>query len=114
MLGLILRVGFCSFDLSFKLYLHVPFQKQQTVQAPATRMNLRSYRNVPLVPMETSSSDDSCDSFGSDGFANTVINILLSMLILLRFYLFYSSCLFLEVKSAELYIFVVFLFRKRS
>ncbi|XP_042561555.1 cell division cycle-associated protein 7a isoform X2 [Clupea harengus] len=46
-------------------------KKQQTVQAPATRMNLRSYRNVPLVPMETSSSDDSCDSFGSDGFANT-------------------------------------------
>ncbi|XP_041116298.1 cell division cycle-associated protein 7a [Polyodon spathula] len=35
------------------------------------RMNLRSFRNVPLVPMETSSSDDSCDSFGSDNFSNT-------------------------------------------
>ncbi|KAL2081596.1 hypothetical protein ACEWY4_023449 [Coilia grayii] len=36
-------------------------------------MNLRSYRNSSVVPMETSSSssDDSCDSFGSDGFANT-------------------------------------------
>ncbi|XP_069052897.1 cell division cycle-associated protein 7a isoform X2 [Lepisosteus oculatus] len=35
-------------------------------------MNLRSFRNTPLVPMETSSSsDDSCDSFGSDNFANT-------------------------------------------
>ncbi|MGH0152202.1 UNVERIFIED_CONTAM: hypothetical protein FKN15_022154 [Acipenser sinensis] len=35
------------------------------------RMNLRSFRNVPLVPMETSSSDDSCDSFGSDNYSNT-------------------------------------------
>ncbi|CAL1582319.1 unnamed protein product [Knipowitschia caucasica] len=36
------------------------------------RRSLRSFRNVPLVSMETSSSDDSCDSFGSDGgFANT-------------------------------------------
>uniref|UniRef100_A0A8C3AN87 Cell division cycle associated 7a n=1 Tax=Cyclopterus lumpus TaxID=8103 RepID=A0A8C3AN87_CYCLU len=37
-------------------------------------MSLRSFRILPLVPMETSSSssDDSCDSFGSDGgFANT-------------------------------------------
>ncbi|MGH0147734.1 UNVERIFIED_CONTAM: hypothetical protein FKN15_039852 [Acipenser sinensis] len=34
-------------------------------------MNLRSFRNVPLVPMETSSSDDSCDSFGSDNYSNT-------------------------------------------
>ncbi|KAM4608523.1 cell division cycle-associated protein 7a isoform 2-T2 [Polymixia lowei] len=44
-----------------------------TAQPPSTRMSLRSFRNVPLVPMETSSSsDDSCDSFGSDGgFANT-------------------------------------------
>ncbi|XP_076603212.1 cell division cycle-associated protein 7a [Chaetodon auriga] len=43
-------------------------------QPPSTRMSLRSFRNSPLVPMETSSSssDDSCDSFGSDGgFANT-------------------------------------------
>ncbi|XP_076118750.1 cell division cycle-associated protein 7a [Alosa pseudoharengus] len=48
-------------------------KRQQTVQPPATRMNLRSYRNMSLVPIETSSSssDDSCDSFGSDGFANT-------------------------------------------
>nr|XP_015214355.1 PREDICTED: cell division cycle-associated protein 7 [Lepisosteus oculatus] len=39
---------------------------------PSIRMNLRSFRNTPLVPMETSSSsDDSCDSFGSDNFANT-------------------------------------------
>ncbi|KAL7865627.1 hypothetical protein SRHO_G00108740 [Serrasalmus rhombeus] len=44
---------------------------------PPTRMNLRSYRNSSLVPIETSSSssssssDDSCDSFGSDGFATT-------------------------------------------
>ncbi|XP_072541938.1 cell division cycle-associated protein 7a isoform X2 [Salminus brasiliensis] len=43
---------------------------------PPTRMNLRSYRNSPLVPIETSSSsssssDDSCDSFGSDGFTTT-------------------------------------------
>ncbi|KAI1884895.1 hypothetical protein AGOR_G00214590 [Albula goreensis] len=48
--------------------------KRQQAPAPScTRMNLRSFRNVPLVPMETSSSssDDSCDSFGSDGFANT-------------------------------------------
>ncbi|XP_028292233.1 cell division cycle-associated protein 7a [Gouania willdenowi] len=42
------------------------------VQPPAPRMSLRNFRSVPLVPMETSSSDDSCDSFGSDGgFANT-------------------------------------------
>ncbi|XP_041119423.1 cell division cycle-associated protein 7-like isoform X3 [Polyodon spathula] len=38
------------------------------------KMNLRSFRNVPLVPMETSSSDDSCDSFGSDNFSNTKKN----------------------------------------
>ncbi|KAM7407439.1 hypothetical protein PAMA_003253 [Pampus argenteus] len=45
--------------------------KTQAVQPPSTRMSLRSFRSVPLVPMETS-SDDSCDSFGSDGgFANT-------------------------------------------
>ncbi|KAJ8352085.1 hypothetical protein SKAU_G00235610 [Synaphobranchus kaupii] len=51
-----------------------PFRtkRQQAPIAASTRMNLRSFRNVPLVPMETSSSsDDSCDSFGSDGFSNT-------------------------------------------
>ncbi|XP_026552829.1 cell division cycle-associated protein 7 isoform X2 [Pseudonaja textilis] len=32
----------------------------------------RAFRNTRLIPMETSSSsDDSCDSFGSDNFANT-------------------------------------------
>ncbi|XP_075896289.1 cell division cycle-associated protein 7a [Nelusetta ayraudi] len=45
------------------------------LQPASTRMGLRSYRSSLLVPMETSSSsssDDSCDSFGSDGgFANT-------------------------------------------
>eukprot|EP00063_Salmo_salar_P044669 XP_014019504.1 PREDICTED: cell division cycle-associated protein 7-like isoform X1 [Salmo salar] len=49
-------------------------KRQRAPQPPSTRMGLRSFRNVPLVPMETSSSssDDSCDSFGSDGgFANT-------------------------------------------
>ncbi|XP_054030359.1 cell division cycle-associated protein 7 [Dryobates pubescens] len=36
------------------------------------RENLRAFRNTKLIPMETSSSsDDSCDSFGSDNFANT-------------------------------------------
>ncbi|XP_004081807.1 cell division cycle-associated protein 7 [Oryzias latipes] len=48
--------------------------KKVAVQPSATRMSLRGFRSVPLVPMETSSSssDDSCDSFGSDGgFANT-------------------------------------------
>ncbi|KYO17838.1 cell division cycle-associated protein 7 isoform X1 [Alligator mississippiensis] len=34
--------------------------------------NFRAFRNMKLIPMETSSSsDDSCDSFGSDNFANT-------------------------------------------
>ncbi|KAJ8255401.1 hypothetical protein GJAV_G00204480 [Gymnothorax javanicus] len=47
-------------------------KRQQAPVTPSIRMNLRSYRNAPLVPMETSSSsDDSCDSFGSDGFSNT-------------------------------------------
>ncbi|XP_060113065.1 cell division cycle-associated protein 7 [Heteronotia binoei] len=33
---------------------------------------LSAFRNTKLIPMETSSSsDDSCDSFGSDNFANT-------------------------------------------
>ncbi|KAK1903152.1 Cell division cycle-associated protein 7 [Dissostichus eleginoides] len=46
--------------------------QKMAAQSPSTRMSLRSFRSVPLVPMETSSSDDSCDSFGSDGgFANT-------------------------------------------
>ncbi|KAF7709562.1 cell division cycle-associated protein 7a [Silurus meridionalis] len=43
--------------------------KRQQATPPPTRMNLRSYRNSSLVPMETSSSEDSCDSFASDGFA---------------------------------------------
>ncbi|XP_028846253.1 cell division cycle-associated protein 7a [Denticeps clupeoides] len=46
-------------------------QQQQQQQPASVRRNLRSYRNQPLVAMETSSSDDSCDSFGSDGYANT-------------------------------------------
>ncbi|XP_044159481.1 cell division cycle-associated protein 7 isoform X1 [Bufo gargarizans] len=34
--------------------------------------NFQKFRNVKLISMETSSSsDDSCDSFGSDNFANT-------------------------------------------
>ncbi|XP_056611318.1 cell division cycle-associated protein 7a [Triplophysa dalaica] len=45
--------------------------KRQMVSPPSTRMNLRSYRNTAAVPMETSSSDDSCDSFGSDGFGSS-------------------------------------------
>lgn len=50
------------------------YSQKLLVQAPSTRMGLRSFRNSSLIPMETSSSsDDSCDSFGSDGgFANTV------------------------------------------
>ncbi|XP_030133347.4 cell division cycle-associated protein 7 isoform X1 [Taeniopygia guttata] len=36
------------------------------------RRSFRTFRNTKLIPMETSSSsDDSCDSFGSDNFANT-------------------------------------------
>ncbi|XP_025890704.1 cell division cycle-associated protein 7 [Nothoprocta perdicaria] len=36
------------------------------------RKNFTAFRNMKLIPMETSSSsDDSCDSFGSDNFANT-------------------------------------------
>ncbi|CAJ1079400.1 LOW QUALITY PROTEIN: cell division cycle-associated protein 7-like [Xyrichtys novacula] len=54
----------------------MPCTRSKTLasQPPSTRMSLRSFRNVPLVPIETSSSssEDSCDSFGSDGgFANT-------------------------------------------
>ncbi|KAL4656650.1 cell division cycle-associated protein 7 isoform X1 [Arapaima gigas] len=50
-----------------------PRTKRHQAPQPYTRMSLRSFRNVPLVPSETtsSSSDDSCDSFGSDGFAHT-------------------------------------------
>ncbi|XP_077773130.1 cell division cycle-associated protein 7 isoform X2 [Podarcis muralis] len=34
-----------------------------------------AFRNTKLIPMETSSSsDDSCDSFGSDNFANTKLD----------------------------------------
>ncbi|KAB5577136.1 hypothetical protein PHYPO_G00206470 [Pangasianodon hypophthalmus] len=43
--------------------------RRQQAPPPSTRMNLRSYRNSAQVPMETSSSEDSCDSFASDGFA---------------------------------------------
>uniref|UniRef100_A0A8C2YFA2 Cell division cycle associated 7 n=2 Tax=Coturnix japonica TaxID=93934 RepID=A0A8C2YFA2_COTJA len=36
------------------------------------RRTFTTFRNTKLIPMETSSSsDDSCDSFGSDNFANT-------------------------------------------
>ncbi|XP_067264753.1 cell division cycle-associated protein 7a isoform X2 [Chanodichthys erythropterus] len=47
--------------------------KRLQASPPSTRMNLRSYRSTAVVPMETSSSssDDSCDSFGSDGFGNS-------------------------------------------
>ncbi|XP_043104469.1 cell division cycle-associated protein 7a [Puntigrus tetrazona] len=47
--------------------------KRQQASPPSTRMNLRSYRNNAVLPMETSSSssDDSCDSFGSDGFGTS-------------------------------------------
>lgn len=54
--------------------LNVVVQRQQA-SPPSTRMSLRSYRSAAVVPMETSSSsssDDSCDSFGSDGFGNSV------------------------------------------
>ncbi|NXD13946.1 CDCA7 protein, partial [Nothocercus nigrocapillus] len=41
-------------------------------QACLGRKNFTTFRNMKLIPMETSSSsDDSCDSFGSDNFANT-------------------------------------------
>ncbi|KAK7168616.1 hypothetical protein R3I93_004823 [Phoxinus phoxinus] len=45
--------------------------KRLQASPPSTRMSLRSYRSTAVVPMETSSSDDSCDSFGSDGFGNS-------------------------------------------
>ncbi|KAM4697874.1 cell division cycle-associated protein 7 [Rhinophrynus dorsalis] len=40
-------------------------------QGDASKKNFRKFRDVNVIPMETSSSDDSCDSFGSDNFANT-------------------------------------------
>ncbi|XP_077037508.1 cell division cycle-associated protein 7 isoform X3 [Agelaius phoeniceus] len=41
-------------------------------QRRSGRRNFTTFRNTKLIPMETSSSsDDSCDSFGSDNFANT-------------------------------------------
>uniref|UniRef100_A0A8D0HMI3 Zinc-finger domain-containing protein n=1 Tax=Sphenodon punctatus TaxID=8508 RepID=A0A8D0HMI3_SPHPU len=47
-----------------------PFRLQQG-NLPGKK-NLRGFRNIKLIPMETSSSsDDSCDSLGSDNFANT-------------------------------------------
>ncbi|KAG8559609.1 hypothetical protein GDO81_017392 [Engystomops pustulosus] len=47
-----------------------PFKLQRTELSHAK--NFQKFRNVNLISMETSSSsDDSCDSFGSDNFANT-------------------------------------------
>ncbi|XP_010187827.1 PREDICTED: cell division cycle-associated protein 7, partial [Mesitornis unicolor] len=38
----------------------------------SARRNVIAFRNTKLIPIETSSSsDDSCDSFGSDNFVNT-------------------------------------------
>ncbi|KAI2525813.1 CDCA7 isoform 6 [Pan troglodytes] len=38
------------------------------------KKNLKKFRYVKLISMETSSSsDDSCDSFASDNFANTKV-----------------------------------------
>nr|XP_020452007.1 cell division cycle-associated protein 7 [Monopterus albus] len=48
--------------------------KKLAVQPASTRMSLVRVCSIPLAPIETSSStsDDSCDSFGSDGgFATT-------------------------------------------
>ncbi|NXU49120.1 CDCA7 protein, partial [Turnix velox] len=40
------------------------------------RRSLTTFRTTKLIPIETSSSsDDSCDSFGSDNFANTKYNL---------------------------------------
>uniref|UniRef100_A0A8D2LXT5 Cell division cycle associated 7 n=1 Tax=Varanus komodoensis TaxID=61221 RepID=A0A8D2LXT5_VARKO len=42
------------------------------LQSDLTGRKSTAFRNTKLIPMETSSSsDDSCDSFGSDNFANT-------------------------------------------
>ncbi|XP_069589268.1 cell division cycle-associated protein 7 [Ranitomeya imitator] len=47
-----------------------PFKLQKTELSKSK--NFHKFRNVKLISMETSSSsDDSCDSFGSDNFANT-------------------------------------------
>ncbi|KAJ1188169.1 hypothetical protein NDU88_004933 [Pleurodeles waltl] len=47
-----------------------PFKLQQGNRSGEKQS--KGFRNVKLIPMETSSSsDDSCDSFGSDNFANT-------------------------------------------
>ncbi|KAM4627037.1 cell division cycle-associated protein 7 [Discoglossus pictus] len=46
-----------------------PFKLQQ--KEVSKQKNFKKFRNVKLIPIETSSSDDSCDSFGSDNFANT-------------------------------------------
>ncbi|KAM4025930.1 cell division cycle-associated protein 7 [Anomaloglossus baeobatrachus] len=47
-----------------------PFKLQSTELLKPK--NLQKFRHVKLISMETSSSsDDSCDSFGSDNFANT-------------------------------------------
>uniref|UniRef100_A0A8D0DXW1 Cell division cycle associated 7 n=1 Tax=Salvator merianae TaxID=96440 RepID=A0A8D0DXW1_SALMN len=48
-----------------------PFRLQDSL--PGKRST--AFRNTKLIPMETSSSsDDSCDSFGSDNFANTKLD----------------------------------------
>ncbi|XP_075036723.1 cell division cycle-associated protein 7 [Mixophyes fleayi] len=42
------------------------------LQLSEKKKNFQRFRNVNLIPMETSSSsDDSCDSYGSDNLANT-------------------------------------------
>ncbi|XP_073402013.1 cell division cycle-associated protein 7 isoform X2 [Dendrobates tinctorius] len=46
-----------------------PFKLQKTELSKSK--NFHKFRNVKLISMETSSSDDSCDSFGSDNLANT-------------------------------------------
>ncbi|KAM8934827.1 cell division cycle-associated protein 7 isoform 2-T2 [Pelodytes ibericus] len=47
-------------------------KKALTLQCDLSKeKNFRNFRNVNIIPIETSSSDDSCDSFGSDNFANT-------------------------------------------
>lgn len=70
---------------SIYIYKWHSLQKLAVQPTPSSRRSLRSFRNVPLVQMETSSSasEDSCDSFGSDGgFANTV-NIKVTIIICL-------------------------------
>ncbi|XP_023041755.1 cell division cycle-associated protein 7 isoform X3 [Piliocolobus tephrosceles] len=44
---------------------------------PRVKKNLKKFRYVKLISMETSSSsDDSCDSFASDNFANTLAKLM--------------------------------------